>query len=79
MSGNKQTVEGIVQSKLSGKGSKSEHQGYYLVTANREFLLRKKDQNPFQQTGFKKFEGKRVRCTGTNDDYVFFVDEIASI
>ena len=80
MSGNKTiSIEGEVQHVISSKGSKSEHQAYYLISTKGQFLLRRRDENPFEQHSFKKFEGKKVLCKGTTDEYVFFVDEIKLI
>jgi hypothetical protein len=68
--------EGTVQKRIASKGSKSEHAAFYLMTKGKQYLLRRRGENPFQHFSFNAFEGKTVRCKGTIEDYVLFVDEI---
>jgi hypothetical protein len=79
MTENRKSIKGVVEKKLSGKGSKSEHLAYYLVTSEKQYLLRKKNENPFEQTSFEQYNGMQVQCTGTIDEYVFFVDDIQKL
>jgi hypothetical protein len=78
MTGNKKkTIQGTVIKKLSSPGSKSEHEGYYLLSGGKQWLLRKPGGNPFETArDFGAYEGKKVHCAGNADDYVFFVDQI---
>jgi hypothetical protein len=79
MSGDsKKMITGTVQKKISSPGSKTEHEAYYLLSGGKQWLLRKRGSNPFDTSAdFRAFEGKKVSCKGTPDDYVFFVDEIS--
>jgi hypothetical protein len=71
------TITGNVQKKTSSPGSKSEHEAFYLMSGGKQYLLRRPGSNPFETASyFSDYEGKKVSCLGSTDDYVFFVDQI---
>lgn len=77
---NKRTVKGTVVRKISSPGSKSEHEAFYLLSGGNQYLLRKPGGNPFETSAeFSAYEGMTVNCTGSTEDYVFFVDQITEI
>jgi hypothetical protein len=46
-------------------GTKSEHEGLVLVTAEGEFKLQRKGGNPFWDDLLAKLEGKEIEAEGT--------------
>ena len=68
-------LSGQLVRKTFGKGSKSEHEGVFLVTPNKEYLVRRREQNPFEvDTSLDALVGKQVKCSGMIRDYILFVD-----
>jgi hypothetical protein len=79
MSGNEIRLEGIVKKKKFGEESKSEHMAYWLVAVDgREFVLRRRDANPFMDGYFEKYINKKVTCSGEQEDYILFVKNISA-
>jgi hypothetical protein len=75
---NMKSITGTVVKKTSSPGSKSEHEGFYLLSGGKQYLLRKPGRNPFETAAdFSAYEGRKVNCVGSTDDYVFFVDQIS--
>ena len=58
------TLEGLVERRTAQQGTASEHQGSYLVTSDRSYLLQRIGANAFQDLVLDALEGKRIRCTG---------------
>jgi hypothetical protein len=54
-----------VVKKLLYAGTKSEHEGLVLVTAEGEFKLRRKGGNPFWDETLAQLEGKEIEGEGT--------------
>ncbi len=58
------TLEGLVERRNAQQGTASEHQGSYLVTSDRAYLLQRIGANPFQDPVLDTLAGKHIRCTG---------------
>jgi hypothetical protein len=58
-------VRGRVTKKLLYAGTKSEHEGLVLVTAEGEFKLQRKGGNPFWDETLADLEGKEIEAEGT--------------
>ena len=55
------TLSGIIQCKIFAEGTKSESSRPYIVLENgSQILLYKKNDNPFENTGFSSYEGQKV-------------------
>lgn len=57
-------LTGRVIKKKIGIGSKSERRAVCLVTGDREYVLRRKDGNPFYDPKLEKLVGKEIRAVG---------------
>ncbi|HWW40253.1 hypothetical protein [Pedobacter sp.] len=70
--------------KLTGKiilkpfatGSKSEHDAVYLETTTGDYLLQRKDDNPFECSDLESFAGKNVTVEGELTDYLFIANDV---
>jgi hypothetical protein len=58
-------LRGRVQKKLLYVGTKSEHEGLVLVTAEGEFKLQRKGGNPFWDEALAQLDGKEIEAGGT--------------
>ena len=58
-------LKGKVAKKLLYAGTKSEHEGLVLVTAEGEFKLQRKGGNPFWDETLAVLEGKEIEVEGT--------------
>ena len=58
-------LKGKVAKKLLYAGTKSEHEGLVLVTAEGEFKLLRKGGNPFWDDTLAELEGKEIEAEGT--------------
>ncbi len=58
-------LRGKVVKRLLYAGTKSEHEGLVLVTAEGEFKLLRKGGNPFWDETLAELEGKEVEAEGT--------------
>jgi len=58
-------LRGKVAKKLLYAGTKSEHEGLVLVTAEGEFKLLRKGGNPFWDEILAELEGKEIEAEGT--------------
>jgi hypothetical protein len=58
-------LRGKVAKKLLYAGTKSEHEGLVLVTAEGEFKLQRKGGNPFWDDTLAELEGKEIETEGT--------------
>jgi hypothetical protein len=56
--------KGKVARKLLYPGTKSEHEGLVLVTAEGEFKLQRKGGNPFWDEMLAELEGKEIEVEG---------------
>ena len=55
------TLSGIIQYKIFAEGTKSESSRPYIILENgSQILLYKKNDNPFENTGFSSYEGQKV-------------------
>lgn len=72
-------ISGEVIKKTFAKGSKSEHDAIYIVTDQGEFVLRKTDDNPFENKALQKFVGKKVNAEGKLKDYLFIADKVWTV
>jgi hypothetical protein len=57
-------VRGRIEKRLLYAGTKSEHEGLVLVTAEGEFKLQRKGGNPFRDDALAKLEGKEIEAEG---------------
>jgi hypothetical protein len=57
-------LRGRVTKKLLYAGTKSEHEGLVLVTAEGEFKLQRKGGNPFWDEILADLEGKEIEAEG---------------
>jgi hypothetical protein len=57
-------LRGKVVKKLLYAGTKSEHEGLVLVTAEGEFKLQRKGGNPFWDETLAELEGKEIEAEG---------------
>jgi len=58
-------LRGRVAKKLLYTGTKSEHEGLVLITAEGEFKLQRKGGNPFWDDALAELEGKEIEAEGT--------------
>jgi hypothetical protein len=58
-------LRGKVAKKLLYVGTKSEHEGFVLVTPGGEFKLLRKGGNPFWDETLVELEGKEIEVEGT--------------
>jgi hypothetical protein len=58
-------LKGKVAKKLLYAGTKSEHEGLVLVTAEGEFKLQRKGGNPFWDETLAELDGKEIEVEGT--------------
>jgi hypothetical protein len=58
-------LRGRVKKKLLYAGTKSEHEGLVLVSADGEFKLQRKGGNPFWDKTLAELEGKEIKAEGT--------------
>jgi len=64
---------GRVIAKPFAVGSKSERTGVYLVTDRGEFLLRRREANPFHDPVLEDLAGSRIRCEGELHGYTIIM------
>ena len=57
-------LRGQVRKKILYPGTKSEHEGLALVTAEGEFKLRRQGGNPFRDETLEQLEGKEIEGVG---------------
>lgn len=71
----KMNLIGVVEYKLFAEGTKSESKRPFICLANgTQILLYKKNDNPFENNFFQKFEGMKVTITGDFVNGVFEAD-----
>ena len=70
-------LRGRVAKKLLYAGTKSEHEGLVLVTAEGEFKLQRKGGNPFQDDILDELEGKEIQAEGTLKETRFILSQWA--
>jgi hypothetical protein len=75
MSQNKKTITGRVVSRITGKGSKSEHEAVMLETPKQDYILRIKGANPFSNPQLDELVGKTIKATGEVADYGLFMED----
>ena len=57
-------ISGRVIKKLLYAGTKSEHEGLVLITAEGDFKLQRKGGNPFWDETLADLEGKQIEAEG---------------
>ena len=67
-------LRGVVRRKTVRRGTKSEHEALMLVTANKEYKLRRRGGNPFRDDELAELEDRQVRVEGESDGTEFFLD-----
>jgi hypothetical protein len=70
-------LRGHVTKKLLYAGTKSEHQGLVLVTADGEFKLQRKGGNPFWDETLAGLEGKEIEAEGNLKETRFIMSQWA--
>lgn len=73
------TYSGTVEKRPFGKGSKSERDAIFLVTADRDYVLRRRGGNPYHDPEIEGLVGKQVRCTGIVTGYTLLVSDCAVV
>jgi hypothetical protein len=68
-------LKGKVAKKLLYAGTKSEHEGLVLVTAEGEFKLQRKGGNPFWDETLAVLEGKEIEVEGTMRETRFIMSQ----
>lgn len=68
---------GLIKYQIFAQGTKSESKRPFICFENgTQILLYKKDDNPFENTGFLPFENKTVEVEGDLNNGVFEVTSI---
>lgn len=57
-------LRGHVTKKILYSGTKSEHEGFVLVTTDGEFKIRRQGGNPFYDDTIASLEGKEIEGEG---------------
>ena len=70
------TISGLVIEKNFARGTKSEHESLYLITSEKEYVLRRLNANPFQDDKLLEFKGKQVTVTGILNKNTLLAKEI---
>ena len=73
------SYSGTVEKRRFGKGSKSERDAIFLVTPDRDYVLRRQGGNPYHDPEIEGLIGKQVRCTGIVTGYTLLVTDCAVI
>jgi hypothetical protein len=68
-------IRGKVRKKLLYAGTKSEHEGLVLVTAEGEFRLQRKGGNPFWDEALAELEGKQIEAEGSLKENRFILSQ----
>ena len=68
-------LRGRVAKKLLYVGTKSEHEGLVLVTADGEFKLQRKGGNPFWDEILAELEEKEIEAEGTLKENRFIMSQ----
>jgi hypothetical protein len=68
-------LRGKVAKKLLYAGTKSEHEGLVLVTAEGEFKLQRKGGNPFWDETLAGLEGKEIEVEGAMRETRFIMSQ----
>lgn len=58
------TLTGSVIKKLIAEGSKSEREAVLLVVGEKEYILRQKGGNPYNDPELNELVGKKLKCDG---------------
>ena len=66
-------VTGIVARKTLSAGSKSERDGYCLITPDKEYIVQEIGANPFTSNNLQLLVGKEVELEGTIDGNRFLI------
>jgi len=69
-------ISGQIIEKALAAGSKSQHQGLFIVCAEAEYVIRFKGDNPFENKSLKAFIGKQVMAEGILIDYLFLANSV---
>lgn len=69
------TYSGSVVKRRFGQGSKSERDAVFLVTGDRDYVLRRQGGNPYHDPDLERLVGKKVRCTGIVTGYTLIVSD----
>jgi len=64
-------LQGKVVTGQFGKNSKSEHEGVWIDTGERQYKLRRAGENPFHDDSLNKLVGKQITARGILHDYTF--------
>jgi hypothetical protein len=67
-------IRGQVKKKLMYKGTKSEHEGFVIVSDQGRFKLRRRGGNPFRDEKLAELEGKEIECEGILRSGQFIMD-----
>ena len=73
------TYSGTVEKRRFGKGSKSERDAIFLVTADGDYVLRRQGGNAYHDPDLERLVGKQIRCTGIVTGYTLLVSDFAVV
>jgi hypothetical protein len=73
------TYSGTVEKRRFGKGSKSERDAIFLVTGDRDYVLRRQGGNAYHDPDLERLVGKQIRCTGIVTGYTLLVTDCAVV
>ena len=68
-------LRGRVTKRVLFAGTKSEHEGLVLVTAEGEFKLQRKGGNPFWDEKLAALQGKEIEAEGTMRETRFIMSQ----
>ena len=73
------TFSGSVVKRRFGAGSKSERDAIFLVTPDRDYVLRRQGGNPYHDPDLERLIGKQIQCTGVVTGYTLLVSDCAVV
>jgi hypothetical protein len=76
---NASTYSGSVVKRPFGVGTKSKHDAIFLVTNDKEYVLRRQGGNAFEDPELERLVGRRIRCTGTVAGYTLLITDCATL
>ncbi|MES2645264.1 MAG: hypothetical protein V4717_00210 [Bacteroidota bacterium] len=74
-----ESITGKLEFKRFGEGSKSEHDALGIETKEGWIKLKRMGGNPFHDAELEKLIGKKIKATGTKDDYQFIASKVEQI
>ena len=76
---NPSTYSGSVVKRPFGVGTKSEHDAVFLVTKDKQYVLRRQGGNAFHDPALEQLIGKQIQCTGTVIGYTLLITDCTTV